>query len=456
MSIPQEGQGVVESYEELVNFIESGCKVPENWGIGTEHEKFGFDKKSFLPLPYYGHTSIYSMLSGLRDTYGWEEIMEDSKLIGLKRSGANISLEPGGQLELSGAVFENVHQTCNEVSQHLSEIKMVADNIGAGFIGLGASPDWDEKQMPMMPKGRYELMTPYMEKVGEHGKKMMYRTCTVQVNLDYSSEKDMIKKMRVGVALQPIATCLFASSPFFEGKPTGYKSWRAKIWQHTDDRRTGMTPFVFDEGFGYEKWVDYALDVPMYFIYRDGKYINALGKSFRDFLNGKLDILKGEKPKLSDWADHLTTIFTEVRLKNFIEMRGADGGPWASICALPAFWVGICYSSGALDDALELTKDWSDLDREKLRRDVSVQGFDAKIKGISLQEICRQVLQISKKGLLDRAKPNSSGGRKDETQFLEPLFEITESKATLSDRFLAKYWKEWNKDLSRVYLEYSY
>ena len=456
MSIPQSAEGVIENYEQLVHFLESGCKQSNKWGIGTEHEKFGYDKEHFMPLPYEGVTSIYSMLTGLRDTYGWKEIREKDKLIGLRRGGANISLEPGGQLELSGAIFENVHQTCNEVSTHLSEIKMIADNIGAGFIGLGASPDWNEKQMPMMPKGRYKLMTPYMQAVGKHGTKMMYRTCTVQVNLDYSSEADMVKKMRVGVALQPIATCLFAASPFFEGKPTGYKSWRSRIWQDTDKSRTGLIPFIFDQGFGFEKWVDYALDVPMYFVYRDGQYLNALGKSFRSFLNGDLDVLKGEKPLLSDWADHLTTIFTEVRLKNFIEMRGADGGPWASICALPAFWVGLMYSSSSLDAALDLTKDWTELDRDKLLKDISKTGFEAEIRGVSVQEVCRMTLEICKKGLIERATANSSGGRKDETHFLDPLFEIVENRKTLSDELLDNYWGRWNQDLARVYLENSY
>ena len=456
MSIPQSAEGTVENYSQLVQFLEGGCKVHTDWGIGTEHEKFGYDKKSFSPLPYEGETSIFSMLSGLRDTYGWEEVRENKKLIGLKRGGSNISLEPGGQLELSGAIFKNVHQTCNEVSNHLSEIKMIADNIGAGFIGLGASPDWSENQMPMMPKGRYELMTPYMGKVGTHGKKMMYRTCTVQVNLDYSSEKDMIRKMRAGVSLQPIATCLFAASPFFDGKPNGYKSWRSAIWRDTDSSRTGMVPFVYDKGFGFEKWVDYALDVPMYFVYRDGKYLNALGKSFRDFLEGKLDILIGQKPSLSDWADHLTTIFTEVRVKNFIEMRGADGGPWASICALPAFWVGIMYNSGALDEILDLTKDWSDFDREKLNQDVAKKGFEANIRGVPVHKVCKKVLEISRRGLVERAISNSSGGRRDEAHFLDPLFEIVEARQTLADKLLENYWGRWEKDLRRIYLEHSY
>lgn len=456
MSIPQSAQGTIESYDQLVQFLEDGCKKPEDWGIGTEHEKFGYIKDNYAPLPYDGKASIFSVLESLRDTYGWKEVKENNKLVGLKRSGANISLEPGGQLELSGAIFQNVHQTCSEVSNHLSEIKMIADQFGVGFIGLGASPNWTESQMPVMPKGRYELMTPYMQKVGAHGTKMMYRTCTVQVNLDYSSEFDMIRKLRAGIALQPIATCLFAASPFFEGKPTGYKSWRSEIWRSTDDSRTGMIPFVFEEDFGFEKWVDYALNVPMYFVYRDGKYLNALGKSFRDFLEGKLDILKGEKPRLSDWADHLTTIFTEVRVKNFIEMRGADGGPWSSICALPAFWVGLTYSSVSLDEVLELTGDWDKFDRENLRKDVAKKGFDAQIQGMTVQDICKKVLEISKKGLLQRAIPNPSGGRKDETHFLDPLFEIVEKKQTIADMFLENYQGKWGKDLTRIYLENSY
>lgn len=322
MSIPQSGGGPIENFDQLAQYLADGCKPKDQWRIGTEHEKFGYCKDTLLPLPYEGPRSIRVMLEGLRDKHGWAPVEEAGKLIGLEKDGANVSLEPGGQLELSGAPVETIHETCDEVNSHLREVQDVADEIGAGFIGLGAAPEWTHEQMDLMPKGRYKLMNDYMTKVGTMGRVMMRRTCTVQVNLDFGSEADMVQKMRVAVALQPVATALFANSPFFEGQLNGHKSWRSRVWRDLDASRTGMIPFVFDQGFGFEAWVNYALDVPMYFVYRDGKYIDALGQSFRDFMQGKLPALPGETPTLSDWADHLTTAFPEARMKKFIEMRG--------------------------------------------------------------------------------------------------------------------------------------
>ena len=340
MSIPQTGGGPIERHEQMAEYLAEGCKPKADWRIGTEHEKFGYCKDTLKPLPYAGERSIEAVLVGLRDRFNWEPVLEGGKLIGLNKDGANVSLEPGGALELSGAPLETIHETCDEVNVHLREVKEVADKIGVGFIGLGAAPIWQHDEMPLMPKGRYRLMDDYMQRVGTSGQTMMRRTCTVQVNLDFGSEADMVQKMRVAVALQPVATALFANSPFFEGKLNGHKSWRARVWRHLDDDRTGMIPFIFEDGFGFEAWVEYMLDVPMYFVYRNGEYINALGMSFRDFLKGELPALPGEKPTLSDWADHLTTVFPEARVKQYIEMRGADGGPWRRLCALPAFWLG--------------------------------------------------------------------------------------------------------------------
>ncbi|MBT8424276.1 MAG: glutamate--cysteine ligase, partial [Silicimonas sp.] len=322
MSIPQSGGGPIERHEQMVEYLAAGCKPKDQWRIGTEHEKFGYCKDTLRPLPYDGERSIRAVLEGLRDRYGWSPVLESGHIIGLEKDGANVSLEPGGQLELSGAPLETIHQTCDEVNAHLREVQSVADDIGARFIGLGAAPHWTHDEMPLMPKGRYKLMDAYMRKVGTMGTSMMRRTCTVQVNLDFGSEPDMVQKMRVALALQPVATALFANSPFFEGQLNGHKSWRSRIWRALDDARTGMLPFVFEDGFGFERYVDYALDVPMYFVYRDGVYIDALGQSFRDFLKGQLPAMPGEYPTLSDWADHLTTIFPEARLKKFIEMRG--------------------------------------------------------------------------------------------------------------------------------------
>ncbi|MGB3247306.1 MAG: glutamate--cysteine ligase [Sulfitobacter sp.] len=456
MSIPQSGGGPIEHHDQLAQYLADGCKPKEDWRIGTEHEKFGYCKDSLLPLPYEGECSIRAMLEGMRDRHGWAPVEEQGKLIGLEKDGANISLEPGGQLELSGGMLETIHETCDEVNVHLREVQEVADEIGAGFIGLGAAPEWTHDQMDLMPKGRYKLMNDYMGRVGTMGRVMMRRTCTVQVNLDFGSEADMVKKMRVAIALQSVATALFANSPFFEGKPNGYKSLRSKVWRELDASRTGTLPFVFEEGFGFERWVDYALDVPMYFVYRDGKYIDALGMSFRDFMKGKLAALPGETPTLSDWADHLTTAFPEARMKKFIEMRGADGGPWRRLCALPAFWVGLLYDQGALDGAWDLVKHWTPAQHDALRVAASVDGLQAKVTGIDMHEIAREVVALSEAGLKARARPGAGGMVPDETHFLNALHESIETGRVPADDLLADYHGKWGGDLSRIFADYSY
>ncbi|MFY0692911.1 MAG: glutamate--cysteine ligase [Paracoccaceae bacterium] len=456
MSIPQSGGGPITDHAQMAEYLADGCKPKEDWRIGTEHEKFGYCKDTLKPLPYDGPRSIKAILEGLRDDFGWAPLEEAGNIIGLVKGGANVSLEPGGQLELSGAPLETIHETCDEVNQHLKEVQSVADRIGARFIGLGAAPEWTHEQMPVMPKGRYKLMTDYMGRVGTHGTQMMYRTCTVQVNLDFASEADMVQKLRVALALQPVATALFANSPFFEGKPNGHKSWRSRVWRSLDDARTGMLPFVFDEGFGFEAWVDYALDVPMYFVYRDGVYIDALGQSFRDFLKGELPALPGETPTLSDWADHLTTIFPEARIKKFIEMRGADGGPWRRLCALPAFWVGLTYDQTALDAAWDLVKGWDAETRQALRVAASEQALAAKVGSIDMHELAREVVAIAEAGLKARAKPGAGGLVPDETHFLNALKDSLESGKVPADELLERYHGDWNGDLTRVYGEYSY
>ncbi len=456
MSIPQSGGGPIERHEQLAEYLADGCKPKDEWRIGTEHEKFGYCKDSLKPLPYAGERSILAVLEGLRDGHGWDPLIEGGNLIGLTKDGANISLEPGGQLELSGAPLETIHQTCDEVNDHLRDVKDIADRIGVGFIGLGAAPIWTHDEMPLMPKGRYKLMDGYMQKIGTMGTTMMRRTCTVQVNLDFGSEADMVQKLRVALALQPVATALFANSPFFEGKPNGHKSWRSRVWRSLDADRTGMLPFVFEEGFGFERWVEYALDVPMYFVYRDGQYINALGQSFRDFLQGKLPALPGETPTLSDWADHLTTVFPEARIKKFIEMRGADGGPWRRLCALPAFWVGLLYDQTALDAAWDLVKGWDAETREGLRVAASVDGLQAKVNGIDMHDLAGEAVAIAEAGLKARARPGAGGMVPDETHFLNALKESIETGKVPADELLDHYNGDWNGDLSRIYSDFSY
>ncbi|SEV97739.1 glutamate--cysteine ligase [Aliiroseovarius sediminilitoris] len=456
MSIPQSGGGPITHHDQLARYLEDGCKPRDTWKIGTEHEKFGYCKDTLKPLPYDGPRSILAMLEGLRDRFNWTEVREAGNLIGLERDGANISLEPGGQFELSGAPLDSIHQTCDEVNEHLREVQEVAEGIGARFIGLGAAPEWTHEQMPVMPKGRYKLMTDYMDKVGTHGKQMMYRTCTVQVNLDFANEADMVQKFRVALALQPVATALFANSPFFEGKPNGHKSWRSRIWRDLDPARTGMLPFVFEDGMGFERYVQYALDVPMYFVYREGVYVDALGQSFRDFMQGKLPALPGERPTLSDWADHLTTIFPEARIKQYMEMRGADGGPWRRLCALPAFWVGLMYDQSSLDAAWDLAKNLGAETREDLRVAASVKGLQGEAGGVKLHDLAREAVKIAETGLKARARAGNAGLVPDETHFLNALQESVEEGRSPACELLAKYHHEWDGDLKRIYAEYSY
>ena len=454
MSIPQQGGGPIERREQLAEYIAGGEKPREAWRIGTEHEKFGFTWDDLKPLPYDGPRSIRAMLEGLRDRFGWDEVREGGHLIGLQRGGANVSLEPGGQFELSGAPLETLHDTQAETVRHMAEVKSIADEMGAGFLGLGAAPVWQQDQMPMMPKGRYALMTPYMQKVGTLGTQMMYRTSTVQANLDFGSESDMVQKLRVALALQPVATALFANSPFLDGRPNGMKSWRSHIWQNLDAARTGMLPFVFEDGFGYEAWVDYVLDVPMYFVYRDGKYIDALGQSFRDFLDGRLPALPGELPTLSDWADHMTTVFPEARVKRYIEMRGADCGPLAHLTALPALWVGLIYDQGALDSASDMIRGWTHDTREGLRRAAARDGLAGEHDGIRLNDLAAEVLSVAGAGLAARGRLSADG--QDESCYLAVLRDRVARGMTAADDLLAKYHGEWQGDLSRIYAEAAY
>ena len=456
MSIPQSGASVIERPEQLTEYLEGGCKPKQDWRIGTEHEKFGFRRSDRSPLPYDGPCSIKAVLEGLCREFGWDTVEESGNIVGLSKGRANVSLEPGGQLELSGAPLETLHETCDEVNDHLREVRSVADKIGAAFVGIGATPDWPLGQMPMMPKGRYKLMTQYMKRVGSLGLDMMYRTCTIQANLDFGSERDMAQKLRTALALQPVATALFANSPFIDGRPAGQMSWRGRVWRDVDPDRTGMLPFVFEEGFGFEAWTDYALGVPMYFVYRDGNYVDALGQSFRDFLAGRLPALPGELPRVSDWADHLTTIFPEARIKRFIEVRGADGGPWRRLCALPAYWVGILYEQDSLDAAWDLVKGFSAEEREGLRVAAAEHGLKGRFAGISLQELAERSLELAEAGLRRRGRAGSGGLVPDEAHFLNDLKSIVESGRSPAEELLAKTATEWNGDLGRIYDEYCY
>ncbi len=445
---------LIESRDDLLSVFSGGEKPAERWRIGTEHEKFVYRVEDHRAPSYAEPGGIRDLLDGLTE-FGWAPVIEGENAIALSGPDGTISLEPAGQFELSGAALENLHQTCAEANRHLGQCKTIGERLGLGFLGLGMWPDKARSDLPVMPKGRYKIMLNYMPKVGTLGLDMMLRTCTIQVNLDYSSEADMAKKFRVGLALQPVATALFANSPLTEGKPNGYRSFRSHIWEDTDPDRTGMLPFVFEDGFGYERYLDYALDVPMYFVYRDGKYIDVAGQSFRAFLEGKLPQLAGEKPRLSDFVDHLSTIFPEVRLKSFLEMRGADGGRWGKICGLPALWVGLLYDSQALDAAWDLVKDWTIEERSQVRHAVPKTALKTPLpRGGTVHDLARQVLQVASDGLSRRARLNSAGD--NESGFLDPLHEVVATGVTPADRLLDKFHNEWNGDVSRIYEEFSF
>jgi glutamate--cysteine ligase len=446
----------IETRDALVAWFAEGCKPKADYRIGTEHEKFAFTVEGHRPVPYEGRRSIRALLEGMQLLLGWEPIMENGNIIGLfdVTGGGAISLEPGGQFELSGAPVETVHQTCTELMAHLAQLREIARPLGIGFLGIGMTPDWSRADMPMMPKGRYRIMTAYMPKVGTLGLDMMYRTCTVQTNLDFSSEADMVKKLRVSLALQPVATALFANSPFTEGKPNGLVSFRSEIWRHTDPNRSGMLPWAFEPGMGFERYVDYALDVPMYFVKRGERYVDVAGQSFRDLLAGKLPGLPGERATLSDWANHVSTIFPEVRLKRYLEMRGADGGPWRRLPAFAAFWVGLLYDEAALDAAWDLVKDWSADERQTLRDEVPKLGFKAHIRQWSVLNLAKETLKLSEQGLSRRRKHDRAGH--DETGYLRPIQEFVARGITPAEALLEKFHGPWKGSVDPIYKEYAY
>jgi glutamate--cysteine ligase len=452
MSIPQSAGGPIHSRDDLVAHIASGAKPRNAWRIGTEHEKFVYSLKDYKPLGYEDRPGIRQLLEGMA-RFGWKPIMEGRNIIGLSLGAAALSLEPGGQFELSGAPMTHVHEACDELNTHRHQVREVCAEIGAGCLGVGFAPTWTLAETPVMPKGRYGIMRNYMPKVGGYGLEMMFRTCTVQGNFDYGSEADMVKKFRVALALQPVATALFANSPFREGKPNGFLSYRSHIWTDVDNARAGMLPFVFEDGFGFERYVDYALDVPMYFVYRDGRYIDVAGKSFRDFMTGKIPELAGITPMMSDWADHLTTIFPEVRMKTYLEVRGADGGTWRRICGLPALWAGLLYDQTALDAAWDLVKDWTWAEREAMRASVPILAFNTPFRDTTVLNLARQMLTISTAGLESRA---IALGIKSEKGFLEPLQELVDRGQTRAEELLALYRGEWKGDLCRLFEAYNF
>jgi len=455
MSGPSSVQGPpITDKRQLVEFHEAGNKPPSEWRVGTEHEKFVFRRADLKRVPYEGPDGIGELLQRMT-RFGWEPVLEKGNIIALKNDArCSITLEPGGQFELSGAPLETVHQTCEEVHEHLRQVREVCDELGLGMIGLGFDPVSRRDEVPWMPKGRYRIMRDYMPKKGRLGLDMMLRTCTVQANLDYRSETDMVRKFRASLALQPLAVALFATSPFVEGRPSGHLSYRSLVWTDTDPDRCGTLPFVFEDGFGFERYVDYLLDVPMYFVYRDGTYIDASGQSFRDFMAGRLPALPGELPRIGDWADHMTTAFPEVRLKTYLEMRGADGGPWRRLCALPALWVGLLYDGAALDAACDLVADWTEEEREAMRRDVPRLGLETPHRSRNLRDIALEVLEMAREGLHRRARRDLCG--EDETHHLDALFAIAGGGRTPAEELVNDHQTRWASRMEPLYTEHAY
>lgn len=438
----------------LVAHLEAGCKPPSEWRVGTEHEKFVYRLEDCRPLPYEGERGIRSILERLT-RFEWEPAYEQGRPIALRAAdGCSITLEPAGQLELSGAPLNNLHQTCDEVSRHLDQVKAIGRELRLGFLGLGYQPKWPLSEMPWMPKARYEIMRRYMPSRGRLGLEMMQGTCTVQANLDFDTEATMVQMMRIGIALQPIVTALFANSPFKEGRPSGYLSYRSHVWTDTDPDRCGPLPFVFGDGFGFERYVEYMLDVPMYFVHRGDRYIDVAGQSFRDFMAGRLPGLPGEYPTLADWEDHLTTVFPEVRLKRYIEMRGADGGPWKRLCALPALWVGLLYDADARAAAWDLVKDWTYEERAALHRDVPRLALKAMFRKLTVADLALRTLEIARDGLNRRNVDDGVG--LNEIKYLNPLFPIAESGFTAAEDLLAAYNGRWRGRVDPVFVEYAY
>jgi len=444
----------VVSKQQLIDYIADGEKPKSDWTIGTEHEKFVYCVDSGKPVPYHGERSIKAILEALKKEFDWAPIMEGENIIGLKKDGQSVTLEPGGQLELSGAMVKTLHQTCAESTSHLRQAQAVSEKLGINYIGMGFNANTKREDVPIMPKGRYNIMRDYMPKKGNLGLDMMLRTCTIQVNLDYSSEADMVKKFRVSLALQPLATAIFAASPFTEGKPNGFQSYRSHIWTDTDPDRCGILPFVFEENMGYEAYVDHVLNAPMYFVNRGDTYHDVSGKSFKDFMNGKLEGFEGELPTIKDWEDHMSTLFPEVRLKKFLEMRGADGGTWSRICALPALWVGLLYDDQALDQAYDMIKDWTPEEHQALRDNVPRDALNVPFRNGTVQDLAKQMLDISAGGLERRAELNNAG--EDERVFLKSLYDTVESGKTTAQRMLNCYHGSWNGDISKIFKDCSF
>jgi len=456
MSNPGDGDATpITSVRQLAEYFAAGCKPKADFRIGTEHEKFGFRLGDLSPPPYEpaggSPASIRDLLSGLR-RFGAEPILDDGHTIGLKQQAASISLEPAGQLELSGGAVRTLHETKAELDAHFDQVRQVARQLDMGFAPLGFHPLAARADMPWMPKGRYAIMRRYMPLVGSLGLDMMTRTCTVQVNLDFASERDMVRKLRVSLLLQPLATALFANSPFTEGRVNGFMSFRAHVWTDTDNQRSGIPKVMFEDGFGFERYAEWVVNsVPMYFIYRNGRYIDVAGRSFAEFMKHGLPDVPGVVATTGDFADHVTTVFTDVRIKRFLEMRGADAGRADMMVAQSALWTGLLYDDAALTAAEALLRDVRWEDAVELRAAVPRFGLDAPWRGGNLRALAADVVAIAMDGLRGRSQQNATGD--NESIYLRPLLDIVEGAPTQAEHWLARHNGPWQGDVGQIFTE---
>jgi len=440
---------------ELIGYFFDGVKSKNNLKIGVEHEKFILNKESLKPISYYENNGIKNILEKLT-TLGWEPLYDDNKntIIAVKKGKQAITLEPGGQIELSGAPLDNIHETCEETTNHLKELKKLGNEFNFILLGIGVEPNLKLDDFPWMPKQRYKIMRKYMEQVGTLGHHMMKRTCTNQVNIDYSSEEDMINKIRLILNLESIATAIFSNSPFDQGNVSKYRSLRSHFWHHTDPNRTGLLPFVFDKDFNFEKYTDYALNIPMYFIRREHKYINMTQYTFKDYLEGKCTKVNYEAT-LDDWEDHLTTLFPQVRLKHYLEIRSMDACNWDLICSQPAFWIGILYDDEILDKIKQITEDWKGEDRQYLNKRVPEDGLKTEFKKRKLIDFAQEFFELSKKGLSKRNQL-SKNGEFDESIHMKDLENNLTDGCSPADCLITKFNTTWEKSVLPIYKELAY
>jgi glutamate--cysteine ligase len=435
----------VASVEELVDFLRRWEKPRDRWRVGTEHEKIGLYEADHAPVPYETERGIGTLLERIAEVDGWGRITEGPNVIALEKDGASITLEPGGQFELSGAPLRTIHETCDEFHRHLDLMKRVSEPLGIVWLGLGMHPIHGVDRIPRMPKERYAIMQSYLPKRGALALDMMFTTATVQANYDFADEADMVAKMRAAMGLTPIVSAMFANSSLSGGKANGFVSRRLHVWQQVDPDRCGLLPLVFEPDFGYRRYVEWALDVPMFFVVRDGEHRPAKGMRFRTFLR---EGGAGTRATLSDFDRHLTTLFPDVRLKHIIEVRGADAVPPGLTCSLPALWKGLLYDDEALAAAWHLVRHSSQEEREVAREDAARRGLGASFAGRSMLDLARELTAIAREGL--RRIRHAGRRDPDETPFLDPILDQLESGASPGQVVLDRWEGEWGRSVDRL------